>query len=226
MQFLTFAFIGIVRGYSMQPQWSFRVSLFGAPLVFLVPRCKPLLFLPLTLTIYFGILTFLAAGRMNHRRAGYEYSWNGQYQAAMKEFENASESKRWYLRMSLFSKSHEDMVLLQIARTSCQLADFDRARDAYKRILNRYPDSKRTTLTKEYLQKLEDGLKKVAKYNGQTPETKEDLDNLYDIAKIYRLDLNCKAKALEIYRNIVDMEIDETGKTLAKKHIETLTKSR
>jgi len=223
LQFLAFSFIGIARGYSMQTNWPFTVFLFGAPLLFIgIPLWKPLFFLALVVPTYLVILFSIFMVRTGHIEAGDEYYKNGQYQAAMKEFENASESKRWYLRMYSFVNSFESAVLLQIGRTSCQLADFDKASDTYKLIINRYPSSRDSTRAQKYLQDLEDGLKKVAKYDSQIPETKDNLNNLYDIARIYKQELNCDSKALDIYKKILEMDIDEKDKTRARILIEEL----
>ncbi len=46
---------------------------------------------------------------------------------------------------------------------------------------------------------------------------------MYEIARTYQYDLNCSIKALEVYRKIVDVDIGESTKELARKSIEKLT---
>ncbi len=155
LQYLLFGIIGVVRGYSTHGLWSLWLLLLGIVPVFAVPRFKGLLSIPLIMVTYLIILHVLFTGQLKHMKAGHEYSRQGQYQEALREFTLASSSEAWYLRLNHRYSSFDERILLKIARTSGKLGDLDKAREVYQLLIDRYPKSKYVEDAKEALQNLE-----------------------------------------------------------------------
>ncbi len=155
LQYLLFGIIGVVRGYSTHGLWSLNLLALGVVLMFPVPRFKGLLSIPLIMVTYMIILYILFMGQLKHMMAGGEYSRQGQYQEAMREFTLASSSESWYLRLNYRHKPFDELILLKIARTSSKLGDLDKAREVYQLLIDRYPRSKYVDDAKESLQNLE-----------------------------------------------------------------------
>lgn len=240
-QLLVVGLIGVARGYSVQGFWSEWIAIASVfCLIFLAPpqkeNRKNVIFYIVIFTLMYSSLVGIAQNR--YKKLGKKYYEQGRYQQALEEFKK--ETQTWYLRLKY--NPHEDSAMEMMAKTYCQLQDFDKARDIYKLIMRRYPRFYGGR-AEEYLESLEDGLKLVAKYedwvSGQTDFPYDLADEwlksfkwkpeqmkpsiLYDVALAYWGDLNCYAKALEVYRRIADMDIGESRKELARKSIEKLT---
>lgn len=243
LQFIVVGIIGVVRGYSVQGFWSSFVMYSGASFVLLLtPRRskefkKKSIFYLVSIMIMYSVLIRGAQG--DHYKRGEEYYTQGRYQKALQEFKK--ETQTWYLRLDY--NHNESRAMLLMAETYCQLADFDKARETYKLILRRryrYYQRKRAGTG---LGRLELGLKIAAKYEAWVSGeadfpydlAEEELKSfnfrpeqteayiLYDIASAYQYDVNCYAKAVEVYRKIVDMDIRESTKERARKKIKELT---
>lgn len=240
-QLFAVGLFGVARGYSVQGFWSIWVAIACVfCLLFLAPRQKQS---RKNVIYYFAVFTIMyfslvSIAQTRYERQGKDYYEQGRYQEALQEFKK--ENKTWYLR--LMYNHNEDRAMEMMAKTYCQLEDFDKARDTYKLITHRYPGF-RGGRAEKYLERLEDGLKIAVKYEDWVSGEKEfpyDLADeqlksfkwkreqmkpsiLYGVALAYRYDLNCYAKALEVYRKIVDMDIDESWKERARGQIEKLT---
>ena len=239
LQFWVVGLIGVFRGYSVQGYLSFYIMI-GAFLY--------VIFLSNSLSsrhmiiLNFALLTFvcstiLSLPKGRYVKRGDDYYEQGQYQKALEEFEK--ETQTWYLRLTY--NGYEDRAMVQMAQTHCQLEDFDEARGIYRLTIDRYPGFHGDRAQK-YLEQLEDGLKMVTKYEDWVSGTREfpyDLADerlksynwkpermkpfiLYDVALVYQRDLNCYIKALEVYKKIVDMDIDEERKKIAREQLEKL----
>jgi len=220
LQFLAVGLIGVLRGYSVQGFWSEWIMLGSfVCLLFLTPpqkeKRKNLIFYIIVFTLMYSSIVGIA--QMRYKRLGKEYYEQGRYQEALKEFKK--EIQTWYLRLKY--NTYEDNAMEMMAKTYCQLEDFDRARDIYKLIIHRY-SSFRGGRAEKKMRRLEDGLKIVAKYPDQVSRAKGFPSDLYEVARTYRHDLNCSTKALEVYRKIVNMDIDEKWKESARERIEKL----
>lgn len=221
LQFLIVGLIGVLRGYSVQGFWSEWIMLGSFfCLLFLAPpqkeKRKNVIFYIIVFTLMYSSIVGIA--QMRYERLGKEYYEQGRYQEALKELKK--EIQTWYLRLKY--NTDEDNAMELMAKTYCQVGDFDKARDTYNLIIHRYPGFHGGRAEK-YLKRLEDGLKIVAKYQYQPPGAKEDYHYLYDMARTYQYDLNCYEKALEVYRKIVDMDIRKESKKLAREQVEKLT---
>lgn len=139
----------------------------------------------------------------HHVKKGSEYYNQGQYQEALQSFKKQTQT--WYLRLRY--NHHESETMEMMAKTYCQLEDFDSARDTYKLMIDRYSGDFRVDWYQKRLKKLKKGLEIVANYPEQVPETKGSLEDLYNIARTYQYDLNCHTKALEVYTKILGMDI-------------------
>jgi len=220
-QLLVVGLIGVARGYSVQGFWSEWIAIASVfCLIFLAPpqkeNRKNVIFYIVIFTLMYSSLVGIAQNR--YKKLGKKYYEQGRYQQALEEFKK--ETQTWYLRLKY--NSHEDSAMEMMAKTYCQLEDFDKARDTYELITHRYPGFYGGR-AEEYLERLEDGLRIVAKYPDQLSNAKGFPSDLYEIARTYQYDLNCSIKALEVYRKIVDMDIGESTKELARKSIEKLT---
>jgi tetratricopeptide (TPR) repeat protein len=220
-QLLVVGLIGVARGYSVQGFWSEWIAIASVfCLIFLAPPQKEsrknVIFYIVIFTLMYSSLVGIAQNR--YKKLGKKYYEQGRYQQALEEFKK--ETQTWYLRLKY--NSHEDRAMEMMAKTYCQLEDFDKARDTYELITHRYSGFYGGR-AEEYLERLEDGLRIVAKYPDQLSNAKGFPSDLYDIALAYQYDLNCSIKALEVYRKIVDMDIGESSKELARKSIEELT---
>lgn len=244
LQFIVVGIIGVVRGYSVQGFWPIQIMFAGVLfLLLLAPRRskeikKKAIFYLAIFMIMYAVLIRKPQG--DHYKRGEEYYAQGRYQKALQEFKK--ETQTWYLRLDYNHNAPSAMLLM--AETYCQLADFDKARETYKLILRRryrYYQRKRAGTG---LGRLERGLKIASKYEAwvsgeadfpydladeefekfSRPELTEAYI-LYDIASAYQYDVNYYAKALEVYRKIVDMEISESTKERARKNIDKLTAS-
>jgi len=220
-QLLVVGLIGVARGYSVQGFWSEWIAIASVfCLLFLAPpqkeNRKNVIFYIVIFTLMYSSLVGIAQTR--YERQGKDYYEQGRYQEALQEFKK--ETKTWYLRLKY--NYHESSAMEMMAKTYCQLQDFDKARETYKLIMRRYPGFY-AARAEGYLADIEDGLKVVAKYPDQLSNAKGFPSDLYEIARTYQYDLNCSIKALEVYRKIVDMDIGESAKELARKSIEKLT---
>jgi tetratricopeptide (TPR) repeat protein len=220
-QLFAVGLFGVARGYSVQGFWSIWIAIACAfCLLILSPRQKQT---RKNVIYYFAVFTFMyyslvSIAQTSYERQGKDYYEQGRYQQALEEFKK--EFQTWYLRFMY--NYREGSVMEMMAKTYCQLQDFDKARETYKLIMRRYPGFY-AARAEGYLADIEDGLKVVAKYPDQLSNAKGFPSDLYEIARTYQYDLNCSIKALEVYRKIVDMDIGESTKELAKKSIEELT---
>ncbi len=144
-----------------------------------------------------------------------KYYSTGQYQQALLTYEK--EAQTWYHLLKY--NYNERVAMNMIAKTYCQLGDFDSARDTYNLMIDRYPGEFYAGRAQERLVKLQEGLKIVAYYPDQVPETKGVPGDLYDIALKYQFDLNYHTKAHEVYTKILGMDIPEEWKKSAKEQI-------
>ena len=220
-QLFAVGLFGVARGYSVQGFWSIWIAIACAfCLLFMAPPQKQN---RKNVIYYFASFTFMyfslvSIAQMRYERQGKDYYEQGRYQQALEEFKK--EMQTWYLR--LMYNHRESSVMEMMAKTYCQLQDFDKARETYKLIMHRYPGFY-AVRAEGYLADIDDGLKVVAKYPDQLSNVKGFPSDLYEIARTYQYDLNCSIKALEVYRKIVDMDIGESTKELARKSIEKLT---
>lgn len=244
LQFIVVGIIGVVRGYSVQEFWPSFVMYSGASFVLLLTprRSKKIkinvIFGFISIMIMYSALIMGAQG--DHYRRGQEYYAQGRYQKALQEFKK--ETQTWYLRLDY--NHNESSAMLLMAETYCQLADFDKARETYKLVLHRRYQYYQRKRAGTGLGRLELGLKMAAKYeawvSGEADFPYDLADEefkrfsrpeltkayiLYDIASAYQYDVNYYAKALEVYRKIVDMDIRESTKERARKSIDKLTAS-
>lgn len=240
-QLLVVGLIGVARGYSVQGFWSEWIAIASVfCLIFLAPpqkeNRKNVIFYIVIFTLMYSSIVGIAQSR--YKRPGKKYYEQGRYHEALQELKKQMQT--WYLRLKY--NPYEDGAMEMMAKTYCQLQDFDKARETYKLIMRRYPGFYAAN-AEGYLADIEDGLKIAVKYEDWVSGEKEfpyDLADeqlksfkwkpeqmkpsiLYDVALAYWGDLNCYAKALEVYRKVVDMDIDESWKELARGQIEKLT---
>jgi tetratricopeptide (TPR) repeat protein len=154
----------------------------------------------------------------NYYRRGQEYYQQGKYDLAISEFREGIEP--WYRRLDY--NWSEDSSLMEMAKSYCQLENYDKAREIYLLIQKRRFDYYGGRAA-ESVKSLDGGLQKIKEYESLPADKKNDINVLYDLALAYRYDLNCRSKALEIYTKIASLPIDDRSKELAKKQIQELT---
>jgi pentatricopeptide repeat protein len=147
---------------------------------------------------------------------GTEYYLKGQYAESIQYYRKATET--WYLP---FVYTSEGSSLIFMADAYCQLGNFDKAREIYQLIQQRYPTYFGASAAKS-INSLDSGLQKVKEYEALPADKKNDVYVLYDLARIYEFDLHCKAKALDIYMKILSLPVADKSKESAKESIERL----
>jgi tetratricopeptide (TPR) repeat protein len=152
-----------------------------------------------------------------HYYKGSEYYRQGKYDLAINEFRE--ETEHWYRRLAY--NMHEDSAMFDMAESYGQLGNFDKAREIFLLVQQRYPIFKDSAVRS--INSIDSGLQKVKEYDALPAGKKADIYKLYSIALAYRYDLHCDAKALEIYTKIAAMPVDDRSKELAKKAIQELT---
>ncbi len=171
--------IGVVRGYSVQSFWPMWILLFGqisfSPSIFVRQiRIKAMVNTLYVAPIYLLLLMLIHG---HHYEIGKKFYDHRVYGEALEEFRKETET--WYLQLQY--NTSEAHAMEMIAKTYCQLEDFDKARETYKLIIYRYPGFYANRAEK-YLRKLENGLKKVTEFSSPVTETNSSSDELYDIA--------------------------------------------
>lgn len=244
--FISYGIIGITRGYSIQNNWPMFLYLAGTLGIWIViiltvidRKCfrggAYLIYFLLLYLYAFTQCLYILQGR--HYMHGKKYYEMGEYQKALGEFKKETES--WYLHWTY--NWNEANATDMIAKTYCQLGDFDKAKEIYKLIEKRFPRFYKK-FARDDFRLLEEGLKKVAMYNdwvsgkGDFPwdlvddllkqmvkDPEEVKDHvMYRIALTYKYDLRCNAKALEVYREILNLDIPDRRKESARKRIKEL----
>jgi len=225
LQFFVIGIINVIRGYSMETDLTHELLLIGIG-IFIVynlytNRIRTKEYAFYSIVVSFILLFYLSANFHQGRdlKEAKNYYDRGQYPQALQSLKK--ETQTWYRRLRY--NYHERSAMQMMAKTYCQLEDFDNARNTYKLIIDRYPGLYATHAKKDLI-RLENGLQIVAKYPDQIPETEGVPVDLYNIARTYQYDLNCHTKAIEVYRKIVDMDIPDNWKELAIEHITELTR--
>jgi len=214
LQFFIVALISVIRGYTTDTKLSDVVFLVGVLFVlrlqfFPVQRRYSIVVYLLSFWVIYSISLSECHG--DYVKKGDLYYSSGRYREALQAFEKEVET--WYFRLRY--NQYEDNAMHMVAKAYCQLEDFDNARNTYKVIADRYPDYYSDRAAKDLI-RLENGLKVVAKYPDQMPEVEGFPSAFFDIARTYQYDLNCNTKALEVYRKIIDMDIHDEYKKLAR----------
>lgn len=211
VQFFLVGAIGVLRGYSVAGLWPTWTVLVGLGCIAVSGRAMrrgwSWLIIAMLLTPSLG--HYLPQG--DHAALGTALYEQGRYREALSEFEK--ETGTWYLRLTYNYK--ERSAAEGIAKTYCQLEEFDKARDMYKLIIARYPGFWGDG-AKEYLDKLENGLAFARDFRGTMPGARGFPGEWYDLGRIYEYDMNCARKALDVYEQIVAMNIREKSKDLAR----------
>jgi len=211
LQFFIVSLIGVIRGYTTETVLSDVIFVVG--LFFILPyypRQKRPIICIYFISFMIGSASLLSLCHGNYAEKGGIYYEQCQYKEALQFFKK--ETQTWYLRLRY--NHHERNAIEMMAKTYCQLEDFDNARNTYKLIIDRYRGHYADQAEKDLL-RLNNGLKIVANYPEQIPETKGVPVALYNIARTYQYDLNCHTKSLEVYRKIIDMDIPDEWKELA-----------
>ena len=222
LQFFVVTGIAVVRGYSVESDVSTVsnvVCLVG--IFFILPhysgkRRATIAGYFISLWLIYNVLANVPHG--GYLEKGNVYYSQGRYPKALQACKK--ESQTWYRRLQ--HNPHEKGAMLTMAKTYCQLEDFDNARVTYKLMIARYSGSC-PQAAEDNLKRLEKGLLLVANYSGQVPEGLEEVWKWYDLARTYQYDLICYKKALEMCRQIIDTNISEEFKEVARKQIEAMT---
>ena len=236
LQFFIVGVINIIRGYSIRSHLPVIILFAGVFLIILFSqkqRKRPMIGSYYSLIASFAIIYIsligLSHGRYMKKAEGY-YS-RGQYVQALQACEK--EAQTWYNLLRYNYQERKAMNMM--AKAYCQLEDFDRARDTYNLMIDRYSGEFYGYRAQESLGELEMGLEIVAYYPDRIKENLKkiyieesdvyiipknaEVRALYDIARVYRYDMKCYAKAIEVYTKILGKDISEELKERAKEQI-------
>jgi tetratricopeptide (TPR) repeat protein len=211
------AFMGVYRGYSVQSYilW-FLPSIFLIWASFYFPRKESFIqglkdsIKPSLENLFWAVFcVYLSIGLFQGRHywKGWEFYEQGQYDKAAAEFEK--ETQLWHLKLSY--NPSEPSAMQDLAKSYCQLEQYDKAIHIYELIISRYPGVYQDGAS-FYLQRLKDGLQSITRYKEENQGLPNDFSKLHDIADVYESDLNCNTKALGIYETITQMNIAEKDK--------------
>jgi pentatricopeptide repeat protein len=224
-QYFAVGIIGVIRGYSIQSFAPLYIALISMLTILMICAIRKnnlsrwkqnVLVIFACSPIYCYCLIGIQQGKYSMK--GKEYYRQGQYSESIQYFRKVTET--WYL--PLVYNNSEDSSLTKMADAYCQLGNFDKAREIYQLVQQRYHTFYGGYATKS-IKSLDNGLQKVIEYNALPEDKKKDTSVLFRLANVYEYDLKCRSKALEIYTKIVTMPVDEVHKELAKKAIQELT---
>jgi hypothetical protein len=230
-QFFVVALIGVIRGYSVQSYVPLYVMLGGSVLVPIgyVRRCIvlgeelskmtwrqiPGFIWMFYLAIFFpGLVSIVGIMQSRYAKQGEEFYKLKNYSAAITLYQK--EVDTWYLRLKY--NLNEDRSLFGIARSYCQLENFEQARQTYQRLfeMSRGYYQERS---QEELTELNKELGNIAEYEKQLVQATNDNQKaniLFDIANSYR-SIYCDKKTKEQYALIQTLNIEESRKEQAAK---------
>jgi tetratricopeptide (TPR) repeat protein len=217
LQVFVVGLIGVLRGYSIQsllPSYILSLGIVISGFYLLLWRQNGVLLFACFTVIYQSIFG-IHQGKYFY--SGQELYERRQYTEALQEFRKETET--WYLRLSY--NINEAPALNMMAKSYSQLGDFEKASETLALIARRYPGVRSYFANKEIV-RIEKGLNKITSIDVSSLERNSDIDALYDLALTYKYDLGCDSKAIDIYKKIVDMPIDEKRKEQAKQAIQRL----
>ncbi|MFI4911398.1 MAG: tetratricopeptide repeat protein [Sedimentisphaeraceae bacterium JB056] len=154
-------------------------------------------------------------------RKGFKFYQEGNYAEATIEFEK--ETQYWYHKVT--PNFSEPASMNELAKSYCQLEEFDKARSIYELSLDRYRGTVHGDLAEIRLAGLESGLKAISEYSDQNQKGYDEYDRLYMVASEYA-SLPCRNKAFEIYKTITEMNIPDEHKRIAYEEIQKTTLSK
>ncbi len=127
--------IGIFRGYSMQGAWV-TIAIFFGLVCFMIAGMSIRRVYLLSSAGLIMVLFSQVWGRQgkNYMRGQMDYSL-GQYEQAVQHFR--AETQTWYLR--LVHNQSESGAMEALAKTYFKLGQYDKARETYELIIQRYP---------------------------------------------------------------------------------------
>ncbi len=220
-QFFICAFIGVIRGYSIQSWIPFYVMLGGlfisglyAASVLFITREKRY---PTWISWLssFCIITISIVGILQGR-----YQAKGDKLYKQKDFPAAitmyqKEIGTWYLRINY--NYREDMSLFGIAQSYCQLENFEQARQTYQYLTKMSRGYYRQRAGEE-LAKLDRELGNIADLEKQLADGADDNQKAqmrFDMALSYRI-IGCAKRAREQYALIQTLNVRDSRKEQAK----------
>ncbi|OPZ99422.1 MAG: hypothetical protein BWY71_00989 [Planctomycetes bacterium ADurb.Bin412] len=239
LQYFVVGIVNVIRGYSIGTYLPFIILMVGS-IVFLClgikyPKKHSIYSVTVSFALIYYSLISISQGQYSKKAEGYYKA--GQYQQALQAYEK--EAHAWYHLLSY--NYHERAAMYKIAEAYCQLEDFDKARNTYELVIERYQGEFYAGQAQKRLAELKTGLEIVAYYPDHIADTpkKDSIQELevhlppeyikatalYDIALAYQYNLNCYAKAVEVYTIILGMDVSEETKKLAKEQIIQLKRS-
>lgn len=230
-QFFVVALIGVIRGYSVQSWAPFYVMLGGSVLLMIVHagihfkfreelskatwRQIPGFFWMFYLALFcMGFASTAGIMQGSYRKLGDEFYKQKNYPAAVVNYQK--EVNTWYLRLKY--NCWEDASLYGIARSCCQLENFEQGRQSYQRLFEMSRGYYQEVGQRE-LAELNKELGNIAEYEIQLTQATDDNQKayiLFDMALSYRK-IECDKKAKEQYALIQTLNIKESTKEQAAK---------
>jgi tetratricopeptide (TPR) repeat protein len=223
-QFFIFALIGVIRGYSVQSMAPLWVMLGGLILLLLSPECMIAFYYSkeakrpnwISYLSSFCLILMSVVGLLQGRyqKLGDEFYEQKNYLAAITMYQK--EVDTWYLRLRY--NTNENTSLFGIARSYCQMENFEQGRQAYQR-LHQMARGYYQERSREELVELDKELGSIAEYEKQFASAADDNQKaqiLFDMALSYRR-IECDKKATEQYALIQTLNIDESRKEQARK---------
>jgi pentatricopeptide repeat protein len=220
-QYFVVGIIGVIRGYSIQSYIPHLIALTSMLILSMfcalrsqkLARWKQNVIWVIALSPIF-CSSIIGIQQTKYSMKGDEYYEKGQYAESIQYYRKATET--WYLPLVYYSS--EEFSVAKMADAYCQLGNFDKAREIYQQVQQRYHTHSGFRAAQS-IESLDSGLQKVKEYEALPADKKNDVYVLYNLARIYEFDLHCKAKALDIYMKILSLPVADKSKELAKESI-------
>jgi tetratricopeptide (TPR) repeat protein len=224
---------GVARGYSVRDPWQGRLldcAVLSAGLLNIwrlwrvrkAPQAfRKEAFLPLVLAMSLYSASRIVSGAQGkHLGAAEELCERGQYKEAVEECRQ--EIDTWQLRLEY--NRHELSALRTMAQAYCRLEEYDKARDTYALIAKRYGGEDRRHAQKR-VEEIRTGLEQVARYQdaaSKEPDPGKKASILYSLGGNYRFRLENPQRALQVYEQILKLNVDESTKRAAREFVAIL----
>jgi tetratricopeptide (TPR) repeat protein len=217
-QYVVFAIIGVVRGYSVQSMTPTWVMMGGYILFLLASQFGSRKIQARSSMISsFCLIPYLVGGTLQGRyqTIGDEFYQQKNYPAAITMYQK--EVNTWYLRLGY--NYNEQTSWFGIAQAYCQLENYKQARETYQTLFKMARGYYKERAQEE-LANLDSGLENIDTLEKQLVNAVDDCQKaniLFDMALSYRYDIGCEKKAKEQYALIQMLNIEEHRKEQAKK---------
>jgi len=171
-----------------------------------------------------------------HRERARQHDRQCEHSLALQEYRWLTE--KWWYRV-FGQRDAFSPLLMSVARTACEVGDFELARRSYERIIANEEDEYWRKRANEDLGRLQRGLEMLDIYHRwmggdktalhavsdrhrATPPdpAADEVRALYDMALALEYDLGSQAKAKEVYERILGMDVSDIRRQVARRWLD------